>query len=199
MKPLDFWFSIGSTYTYLTVERIAEVTRRAGVEVRWRPFSVRALMQEMNNVPFVGKPAKEKYMWRDFQRRAKRIGIDVEVPVPYPLEFFDQANRIAILASEEGWCEAYVRATYHYWMQNGLPAGDDSNLQRCMADIGQSYDRVIHLADSDDIEKAYQEATDRARELGLFGSPSFVVDDTELFWGDDRLEDALEFAGEETR
>ena len=69
MTSFDFWFSIGSTYTYLTVERIGDLARENGIDVQWRPFSVRALMQEMNNIPFAGKPAKERYMWRDLERR----------------------------------------------------------------------------------------------------------------------------------
>lgn len=150
-------------------------------------------MQEMNNIPFVGKPEKEKYMWRDFQRRAERLGISVEVPVPYPLENFDRANRVAVLARQEGWCEDYVRAAYHYWMQEGLPAGDESNLAQCMKQVGQSLDRVLELAASEAVERTYRAATGEARTLGIFGSPSFVVDRNELFWGDDRLEDAIDF------
>jgi 2-hydroxychromene-2-carboxylate isomerase len=193
MKHFDFWFSIGSTYTYLTVQRLETIEEQTGVKARWRPFSVRALMQEMNNVPFIGKPAKEKYMWRDFQRRAERYGISVKVPVAYPLQNFDLANRIAIVAEQEGWCDDYVRASYHYWMQEGMPAGDEPNIVASLKKAGQSYDRVLPLANSDFTGSAYQAATADARSLGIFGSPSFVVDGHELFWGDDRLEDAIEF------
>lgn len=193
MKPFEFWFSIGSTYSYLTVCRIDTVAREAGVEVTWKPFSVRALMQEMNNVPFAGKPAKERYMWRDLQRRAARLGIAIELPVSYPLDNFDRANRIAILAASEGWCEDYVRRTYHYWMQEGMPAGGEPNLARSLKDVGQSFDRVIEHADTDSIHTDYEEATATARSLGIFGSPSFIVDNNELFWGDDRLEDAIDY------
>jgi len=193
MATFDFWFSIGSTYTYLTVHRLAGIENETGLEAAWRPFSVRAIMQEMNNVPFAGKPAKEKYMWRDFQRRAGRIGIDIELPIAYPLEHFDRANRVAILAAREGWCEDYVRAAYRYWMQQGLPAGGEENLGKSLADAGQSVQRVMDLAGSAEVEQEYLAATDAARALGIFGSPSFVVDGRELFWGDDRLEDAVEF------
>jgi len=192
-SSFDFWFSIGSTYTYLTVKRITDVEREAGLEAVWRPFSVRALMQEMNNVPFVGKPVKERYMWRDFQRRAERLGVSIRVPCPYPLERFDRANRIAVVAAREGWCEDYVRTTYDYWMLEHLPPGDEANLARCLDAIGQAYDRVLRLADSDDVSRDYRAATDQARALGIFGSPSFIVDGSELFWGDDRLEDAVGF------
>ena len=190
---IDFWFSIGSTYTYLTVMRLERITAATGVEFRWRPFSVRALMQEMNNLPFVGKPAKEAYMWRDLERRAAKYRIPGAFPVSYPLEHFDRANRIAVLAAGEGWCEDYVRRSYEAWFCNALPAGSDECLDKVLPAAGQHVDRVLEAAGSEDIDRQYQEATDTARELGIFGSPSFVVDGRELFWGDDRLEDAIEY------
>lgn len=194
MRKIDFWFSIGSTYTYLTVMRLQEIQESSGVVFDWKPFSVRALMQEMNNVPFVGKPAKEKYMWRDVERRAQQYGFPVNLPIEYPLEHFDLANRIAVVAEQEGWCPDYVGTTYRLWFQERLPAGDEQNLRRSLAEIGHSLDRVIKLANSDSVEKSYEEATTTARSLGIFGSPSFVVDGKELFWGDDRLEDAVHWA-----
>lgn len=193
MKNIDFWFSIGSTYTYLTVMRLPDIEQNEGVKFNWRPFSVRALMQEMDNKPFIGKPEKSQYMWRDIERRAARYGIPVKVPVDYPLKHFDLVNRIAIVAAEEGWCEEYVRASYVLWFQEGIPAGEDKNLKVALSKSGQSYERVVELAHSETTEKAYHDATSEARSLGIFGSPSFIVKDKELFWGDDRLEDALEF------
>jgi len=194
MEKIDFWFSIGSTYTYLTVMRLDEIETASGVSFNWRPFSVRSLMQEMDNIPFVGKPAKEKYMWRDIERRAERYGIPVNLPVEYPLKHFDLANRAAIVAGREGWCRDYVRTTYRLWFQDGLPAGGDSNLQQCLTEIGHSANRVRELADSEEVEQIYRGATAQARSLGIFGSPSFIVGGRELFWGDDRLEDAISWA-----
>jgi 2-hydroxychromene-2-carboxylate isomerase len=193
MKRIDFWFSIGSTYTYLTVMRLREVEEAQNVRFNWRPFSVRALMLEMNNVPFKGKPVKEKYMWRDLQRRAARYRIPATFPVSYPLENFDRANRIAIVGEQEGWCADYVRAAYKLWMQESLPAGDEENVVQSLEIAGQDPERVVVLAKSDETKEAYEDATAEARSLGIFGAPSFVVDGRELFWGDDRLEDAIEF------
>ena len=138
MKNIDFWFSIGSTYTYLTVMRLKTVEQENGIRFNWQPFSVRKLMQEMDNVPFAGKPVKEKYMWRDIERRAQRYGIPITVPVEYPLKNFDLANRVAIVARQEGWCDKYVRTTYRLWFVNGLPPGDDPNLSESLKSAGQS-------------------------------------------------------------
>jgi 2-hydroxychromene-2-carboxylate isomerase len=133
-------------------------------------------------------------MWRDLERRAGSYGIPIALPVQYPLEHFDRANRIAILAADEGWCEPYVRATYRHWFQAGLPAGGDDNLLRSLEAAGQDAARVLAVIDDTALDEAYETATDTARSLGVFGSPSFVVGSTELFWGDDRLEDAIGYA-----
>lgn len=164
------------------------------VVFEWKPFSVRALMQEMDNIPFIGKPVKERYMWRDVQRRADKYGFPVSFPIEYPLEHFDLANRVAVVARQEGWCAEYVRTAYRLWFQEQVPAGSESGLRTGLKRLGQSQSRVIRLANSESVEKAYRDATADARSLGIFGSPTFVVDGRELFWGDDRLEDATDWA-----
>jgi 2-hydroxychromene-2-carboxylate isomerase len=98
--PIDFWFLIGSLYTYLTVMRLAEVAARTGAIFRWRPFSVRTIMIEMDNIP-AAKPAKLG-SWRDVERRAEQYGYAFRSRPPYPLKSFDIANRIAGAGAAEG-------------------------------------------------------------------------------------------------
>lgn len=188
--PIDFWFSVGSTYTYLTVMRLAEIERVSGIPFRWRPFSVRAIMKEMNNIPFGNKPIKAAYMWRDIERRAEMYGVPIKVPAPYPLAEFDLANRVAIVGVNEGWCPDYVRATYCRWFQLGQEAGSEPNVSDSLREIKQDPQRVLGLANSSAINGRYEAATDEARKLQIFGVPTFVVRG-ERFWGDDRLEDAV--------
>jgi 2-hydroxychromene-2-carboxylate isomerase len=187
---IDFWFSIGSTYTYLAVSRLKQVEADKGVSFRWRPFGLRAILQEMDNIPFATKPIKLSYMWRDVERRASRYGLAISVPAPYPLKEFDLANRVAIVGEMEGWCPAYVRATYRRWFQNSMEAGMEPNLSESLVEAGQDPARVIALARSDSVGDYYVRATQEARRLKIFGSPTFVTHG-ELFWGDDRLEDAI--------
>jgi 2-hydroxychromene-2-carboxylate isomerase len=189
---IDFWISIGSTYSYLSVMRADEVASARGIAFWWRPFSVRAIMIEQNNIPFRDKPVKAAYMWRDIERRAGRYGLSINVPAPYPLAEFDLANRVAIVAAEEGWFPDYARATYKRWFQNGQPAGAEPNLSDSLVEVGQDPARVLPLAAADQVGKAYQAATNEAKRLGIFGSPTFVVDG-EVFWGDDRMDDAIEW------
>jgi 2-hydroxychromene-2-carboxylate isomerase len=188
--PIRFWFSIGSTYTYLSVMRLAAAEREYGVVFDWQPFNVRAIMAEIGNIPFRGKPPKLAYMWTDIGRRVAMYGIPARLPAPYPLPSLDMANRVAIVGQDEGWCADYARATYRLWFQQSEEPGAEPNLSESLREIGQEPDRVLRLAQSEEIVHAYDGATARARDLGIFGSPTFATRD-QLFWGDDRLEDAV--------
>ncbi len=133
MSEIDFYFSIGSTYTYLSVTRILDVEKQHQVKFNWKPFSVRAIMKEMNNIPFPkDKMNKVNYMWRDIERRAEGYGFFAKTPVPYPLSEFDLANQIAILGFEKGWGEKFVILTYKKWFQEGKePAIEPSISEVC--------------------------------------------------------------------
>ncbi len=191
-QPVDFWVSIGSTYTALTVLRLAQM----GADIpalRWRPFDVRRIMLAQNNIPFRDKPVKAAYMWRDIERRAQIYGLALRLPAPYPLPDLPLANQIALVGADEGWCVDYVIETYRLWFIEGLEPGQEPAISRALAAIGQNAGRVMALAASDEVAARLQAESDKAMALGVFGAPSFVVGE-EVFWGDDRLEDALVWA-----
>ena len=191
MSNIDFYFSIGSTYTYLTITRILDVEKKHSVKFNWKPFSVRAIMKEMNNIPFPKeKVNKVNYMWRDIERRAKGYGFFAKTPVPYPLTQFDLANKLAILGLEEGWGIDYVRLTYKRWFQEGKEPAVDPSISEICNELKIDKNKVIEKSNSDKIEKEYLANTESARKNKVFGSPSFIVGN-EIFWGDDRLEDAI--------
>ena len=191
MNKIDFYFSIGSTYTYLSVSRILDVEKKHQVKFNWKPFSVRAIMKEMNNIPFPKeKMNKVNYMWRDIERRAKGYGFFAKTPVPYPLTEFDLANKLAILGLNEGWGIDYVRLTYKRWFQEGKEPATEPNISEICKELKIDKEKVVSNAKSSDIENQYLKNTESARKNKVFGSPSFIVN-SEIFWGDDRMEDAI--------
>jgi 2-hydroxychromene-2-carboxylate isomerase len=187
---IDFWFTMGSTYSFLSVMRLADIERSSDVSFRWRPFHLLVILQEMNHVPFADKPAKSAYMWRDIERRAAMYGIEARLPAPYPAKQSIIANLVATVGMHEGWGSDFVRAAYRRWIVQGQETGSEPNLSESLRDIGQDPDRVLKLAAGDEMKAMLSAETDAARALGIFGSPTFSVD-REIFWGDDRLEDAI--------
>jgi 2-hydroxychromene-2-carboxylate isomerase len=187
---IDFWFTMGSTYSFLSVMRLAEVERSTGITFRWRPFHLLVILQEMKHIPFADKPVKSAYMWRDIERRAAMYGIPAQLPAPYPAKQSVMANLVATVGMREGWGADFVRAAYRRWFQLGQETGSQPNVSGSLRDIEQNPARVLALAGSEEAKEALALETDTAKELGIFGSPTFAVD-RELFWGDDRLKDAI--------
>ena len=194
MREIEFWFSIGSTYTYLSVERLPEISIEHNINFIWKPFSVRQIMIEMENVPFTPPPKKNKsnYMWRDIERRSKLYGIKSKVPAPYPLKEFDRANQVGILLNSQGKYLEYIEETYRIWFLEGLEAGSEENLRKCLSKMSLHFDEIVTRANDAEVIAAYEANTSEAHQLGIFGAPSFTIGN-EIFWGDDRLEDAVRF------
>ncbi len=193
MNTLTAWFSIGSTYTFLTALRIKSKLKEENVNIEIYPISIRFIMKNQNNIPFPPeKKSKVDYMWRDIQRRAELYGIPKpSFPVPYPLKNFDMANKVGVVSNNEGWYLDYLEETYRQWFLEGKEAGSEENLVSTLKNLGKNVSQVVSNASKENIETTYLTNTKKAMEMGVFGAPSFSVN-SDIFWGDDRLEDAIQ-------
>jgi 2-hydroxychromene-2-carboxylate isomerase len=192
MRTLDFFYFFGSVYAYPSVLRIGTLAQEAGVKVHWRPFNVRPLMRE-NNVALRDEAQKVRYMWRDIERRAAWHGLRfVRAPI-WPTEPDLLASHVGMVAADEDWAEPYSVESFRAWFLDGLPLGTTESLETILPRIGQDPARVLALAAAPEAAARLDTETEAARRLGAFGSPTFVVGD-ELFWGDDRLEEAVAWA-----
>lgn len=190
MPEIDFWYSIGSTYSFLTIMRLDDWCTENDASVRWRPFNVRSVMSEQQNVPFAGKPVKSAYMWRDIERRAAKYHIHAKLPAPYPISDLPLANQIALLGMNEGWGKDFTQNLYRIWFEDGVEASSETALSEALLRCQQDPRLVLSRARGPDAVAALEAETEHAKRLGVFGAPSLVVRG-EVFWGDDRLDDAL--------
>ena len=163
---VDFFFNFGSTYSYLSVQRAEALAEREGVVLNWRPFSVRTLMREQNNSPFVGKPAKMAYMWRDIERRAEQLRLPFSGAPPYPIDADELANRVATLAAIEGWCAEFSQAAYRLWFTRKQNPGDVATLSDLLTDLGHDAEAVLARANSETVRARYAAETDTGPDHG---------------------------------
>lgn len=172
--------------------RLDQVERETGISFRWRPFSMWKILREMKHVPFADKPAKAAYMWRDIQRRAEAYGLKPLIPAPYPAQQVAFGIQIAFLGMREGWGKEFVKASYELLYGEGTEPYVAPGLLKTLNKLGQDPARVLAVANGDENNRLLDIETDLARSLGIFGAPTFVVEG-ELFWGDDRLDDAIQW------
>lgn len=191
---LEFFLSYGSTYTYLAVMRLPKLAREACVEVVWRPFSLADLLTEVGlpEGPFSPFPNKLRYMWRDLERRALKYGLPFTNRPDYPWPYVE-TGLIGILAQQEGWVVPFSQHVYRAAFEHGNVLGARDTLDTAIKAAGHESERVFEMIAGNEIAETWRANTEAARQNGIFGVPSFVVAG-ELFWGDDRIEDALGWA-----
>jgi 2-hydroxychromene-2-carboxylate isomerase len=195
---LEFWFEFGSTYSYLSSARIEDSATAAGVPVSWEPFLLGPIFKEQgwDDSPFNVYPAKGRYMWRDVERRCAGYGIPFTKPSRFPRSGLLTA-RVACVAraASELWLPEFTRAVFRANFAEDREIGDPEEVRAILDSLGLPGGELVQWAAAPKNKKLLRERTERAVELGIFGAPSFVVGG-ELFWGDDRLEDALAWARE---
>ena len=192
---VDFWFEFASTYSYPAAMRIAPLARDAAVAVRFRPFLLGPMFkaQGWDTSPFNLYPAKGRYMWRDLERICAELDLPFRQPDPFP-QMSIAAARVALVGLADDWGEDFCRAVYRAQFGEGRRIDDPGLLATLLTELRVDGDRVLAAAQSPEIKDALRRQTEEAQRLGLFGAPSFVAEDGELFWGNDRLEAALAWA-----
>lgn len=194
MPRLTFWYEFASTYSYLAAMRVEALAVEAGVDVAWRPFLLGPIFQAQGwtTSPFNLYPAKGANMWRDMDRQAQKYGLP---PLARPDTFPQNgllAARLATFGGDEGWGPAFTRAVYTAQFAEGRDIGDEAALHTILIELGLDADAALTRAKTDQaVKDRVRATTEEAVALGIYGAPSFTADDGELFWGNDRLEDAL--------
>jgi 2-hydroxychromene-2-carboxylate isomerase len=189
--PLEFWFEFASTYSYPAAMRIETLAVRAGVALAWRPFLLGPIFQAQgwSDSPFNLYPAKGRYMWRDLERLCEKHGLPYARPTIFPQRSV-LAARLALAAIDEPWLPALVRGIYVANFAEGADIAAAETLAGVLVRLDQEPEKWLDLAQAQPAKDALRANTDRAQALGIFGAPTFVARG-EVFWGGDRLEDAL--------
>ena len=192
---LDFWFDFASTYSYPAAIRIAPLAREAGVTVRFCPFLLGPVFkaQGWNTSPFNLNPAKGRNMWRDLERLCGDVNLPFRRPEPFPQNSL-LAARVALVGLNTTWGEEFCRTVFRAEFCEGRQIDDPAVISDILERLQVKSTPVLDTARTDQTKASLRAQTEEARWLGIFGAPSFITEDGELFWGNDRLERALAWA-----
>ena len=192
---LDFWFDFASTYSYLAAARIRPLAAEAKVQVRFRPFLLGPIFkaQGWDTSPFNLYEAKGRYMWRDMERLAAELSLPFRRPDPFPQNSLLPA-RVALVGLAQGWGEDFSVAVYTAQFVEDGRIDKPHTLAEILSFMNVDAPAALEAAQSDEIKLRLRSEVEAAQMLGVFGAPSFTTADGELFWGNDRLEQALAWA-----
>ncbi|HSI59233.1 MAG TPA: 2-hydroxychromene-2-carboxylate isomerase [Ideonella sp.] len=191
---IEFWFEFGSNYSYLSAMRIEEAATQRGVVVRWRPFLLGPIFRSFGwtNSPFALQKEKGAYVWRDMERQCIRYGIPWHRPSVFP-RAATLPMKVAAAHAQADWIGRYCRIfmTKNFALDEDINTGEQ--VGEVLAGLGLDAPVIIDEAFSGAGKNCLREATAEAQARGIFGAPTFFARG-EMFWGNDRLDDALAFA-----
>jgi 2-hydroxychromene-2-carboxylate isomerase len=194
MPTIAFWYEFASTYSYPAAMRVEALAAAAGLDIEWRPFLLGPIFarQGFSDSPFNLLPEKGRYMWRDLERSCAALGIDWRRPSAFPRSGL-LAARIALIARDEGWIAPFTRAVYRANFVEDRDISSAMVLGAILDGLERPALAVLERAGSPEVKVRLRAETEEATALGIFGAPSMIAAG-ELFWGNDRLEQAVEWA-----
>jgi 2-hydroxychromene-2-carboxylate isomerase len=191
LPAIEFWFEFGSNYSYLSVMRIEEAAARSGVQIHWKPFLLGPIFRSFGweTSPFVLQKAKGDYVWKDMARECQKAGLAWRKPTTFPRTAL-LPMRVAILGAEQDWMGAYCRRIMSLNFAEDCDIDAPDVVVNVLDQLGLPSREILEAAQSDANKLKLREQTETAKAKGIFGAPTFLVRD-DMFWGNDRLDDAL--------
>jgi 2-hydroxychromene-2-carboxylate isomerase len=192
---VQFWFDLASTYSYLAAMRVEPLAAAAGVTVEWRPFLLGPIFAEQLGIkdsPFNTQPARGRYMWRDVERLCAKHGLAWRRPSQFPRNSL-LAARVGCAVAAEPWAPSFFRSVFRANFVEDRDIADAAVLASLLAGADRDAEALLAQASSAEVKQALRDRTAEAARLGIFGAPSFIAGG-ELFFGQDRLDDALAWA-----
>jgi 2-hydroxychromene-2-carboxylate isomerase len=187
-REIEFFFDIGSSYSYLAATQMEGLAMRTGVPVRWRPFLLGAVFKATGNDMPARLPAKAKWMLQDIALWGQHYGIPFRMPTRFPLitlrtqRALAAAERLAGSPAIPGFALALYRA---YWTED-QDITTEAALTAAATSAGLDAAAILGAIETTETKDLLRATTDEAVRRGAFGAPSLFVGEA-LFWGNDRI------------
>ncbi len=186
--PIDFWFDFSSPYGYLLAKKIDEVAAKHGRKVRWHPILLGVIFQATGSRPPVeGNSPKAKYVYNDFHRSARFMGVPYNPPSRFPLPTQNAARAYYWLHGQDcALARRFAQAVYRGFFVDDLDISSPETVLDIAAKIGVDRSSLETALQTPEIKARLKDECEQALTAGVFGSPHVIVDG-EHFFGADRL------------
>ena len=189
IKPIEFYFDFISPYSFLAHKQLRKIENEEGIKVIYKPILLGGLhnLHGIKAPAFI--PAKAKHMVRDCKLIAEKNNIRFKFNAYFPIRTLN-LMRGAFVAEEDNVKKYYIDNIFNTIWQDGLNMNDTIVIQKILQNLNINPKTFSLRTTSSLIKDLLRKKTNEAYEKGIFGAPTFVVNN-KIFWGQDRIEFAL--------
>jgi len=190
MHKLEMFFDCSSPWTWLGFESLQQILPRTTCQVVYRPFLVGGVFNAVNPSVYQNRekpvPAKQNYYTKDLQDWARHVGIEIGRPTVFPVNSV-KVMRGAFLAIEQDCLAPYARAFFSAYWRELKDISQPEIIASIVADLGLDVEKFFTAIDSAPYKDRLRANTEELIARGGFGSPTFFVDATDMYFGNDRM------------
>ena len=192
IKPFDFYFDFVSPYSFLAHKEIRKIEAQAGIKIKYNPILLGCLhnLHGIKAPAFI--PAKAKHMIRDCKLIAEKNAISFKFNSYFPIRTLNLMRGV-LVAEEDNIKNYYIDSIFNTIWQDGLNMNDDIIIQKVLKNLNVNPKTFALRVTSSSIKDSLRKKTNNAYEKGIFGAPTYVVNN-KIFWGQDRIDFALKEA-----
>ena len=184
---IEFYFDFASPYGYLAAQKIDQLGARYGRRVNWHPIMLGAIFKHTGNMPNADIGLKGDYMRMDVPRLAAMMDVPFTWPEPFPIATLAAARGYYWLVNHDpDRAGPFAKACYHHYFGKGVDISDIQTVVLIAEEMGVDGAALAEAVTRDDVKQRVKDKTAEALDLGVFGSPYFLIDG-EPFFGSDRL------------
>ena len=192
IKPLEFYFDFISPYSFLAHKQMRKIENNEGIKVIYKPVLLGGLhnLHGIKAPAFI--PAKAKHMVRDCKLIAEKNNIRFKFNSYFPIRSLNLMRGV-LVAEEDNIKKYYIDNIFNTIWQDGLNMNDAIVIQKILQNLNINPKTFSLRINSSLIKDLLRKKTNDAHKKGVFGAPTFVVNN-KIFWGQDRIEFALKEA-----
>ncbi len=191
MTKFEFFFDISSPWTYLAFARVEDMAARCGVDIDFKPILVGGVFNAVNETVYEARsnphPVKGRYYLKDLRDWAKFCDVKIGNPPVFPLPAAG-IMRVALLAQDEGKLAAFSKAAFHAYWGELKDISQPEEITALCETVGMDATAVLQAMQGDDVKARLRNNTQELIDRGGFGSPTMFVNETDMYFGNDRFE-----------
>ena len=189
IKPFDFYFDFASPYAFLAHKQIGNIENENSIKINYKPIFLSGLLKSAGIKHIADIPIKGKHMIKDCKLWGEKYNINFKFNNYFPIKTLN-LMRCVLIAEKNNFSQNFINKVFDAIWKDGLNLNDGAIFEKLLKNMDINPENFLKDSLVENNKNDLKNRTDDACDKGIFGTPTFVINN-KVFWGQDRLEFVL--------